>query len=315
MTTKEEDYAVQMRVVSTHDEIMFFTNLGRVYRLKCYQIPEAGRQARGTAMVNLLQISGSEKVTTMVPVPGATGEHNLVMATRGGMIKKTPFGEFQNLRKNGLIAIVLKEDDELVGVELTDGQDEIMMGTRKGMCIRFNEKHLRPMGRDSMGVHAMKLDEGDEIIDMCPLNAGSEVLAITTLGYGKRTSPDEYREQGRNGKGIRAMNLTDKTGDLAALLLVNPKDDLLLITDDGTIIRTAVEDIRFCGRNTQGVRVMKLAEGSQVIGVARADKEEETDENTVDEDEERTRAMQEASGTGLDMDLGGEEAPSQEPKI
>ena len=315
MTTKEEDYAVQMRVVSTHDEIMFFTNLGRVYRLKCYQIPEAGRQARGTAMVNLLQISGSEKVTTMVPVPGATGEHNLVMATRGGMIKKTPFGEFQNLRKNGLIAIVLKEDDELVGVELTDGQDEIMMGTRKGMCIRFNEKHIRPMGRASMGVHAMKLDDGDEIIDMCPLNAGSEVLAITTLGYGKRTSPDEYREQGRNGKGIRAMNLTDKTGDLAALLLVNPEDDLLLITDDGTIIRTAVEDIRFCGRNTQGVRVMKLAEGSQVIGVARADKEEETDENTVDEDEERTRAMQEASGTGLDMDLGGEEAPSQEPEI
>ena len=315
MTTKEEDYAVQMRVVSTHDEIMFFTNLGRVYRLKCYQIPEAGRQARGTAMVNLLQISGNEKVTTMVPVPGATGEHNLVMATRGGMIKKTPFGEFQNLRKNGLIAIVLKEDDELVGVELTDGQDEIMMGTRKGMCIRFNEKHIRPMGRASMGVHAMKLDDGDEIIDMCPLNAGSEVLAITTLGYGKRTSPDEYREQGRNGKGIRAMNLTDKTGDLAALLLVNPEDDLLLITDDGTIIRTAVEDIRFCGRNTQGVRVMKLAEGSQVIGVARADKEEETDENTVDEDEERTRAMQEASGTGLDMDLGGEEAPSQEPKI
>ena len=190
-----------------------------------------------------------------------------------------------------------------------------MMGTRKGMFIRFNEKHIRPMGRASMGVHAMKLDDGDEIIDMCPLNAGSEVLAITTLGYGKRTSPDEYREQGRNGKGIRAMNLTDKTGDLAALLLVNPEDDLLLITDDGTIIRTAVEDIRFCGRNTQGVRVMKLAEGSQVIGVARADKEEETDENTVDEDEERTRAMQEASGTGLDMDLGGEEAPSQEPKI
>ena len=315
MTTKEEDYAVQMRVVSTHDEIMFFTNLGRVYRLKCYQIPEAGRQARGTAMVNLLQISGSEKVTTMVPVPGATGEHNLVMATRGGMIKKTPFGEFQNLRKNGLIAIVLKEDDELVGVELTDGQDEIMMGTRKGMCIRFNEKHIRPMGRASMGVHAMKLDEGDEIIDMCPLNAGSEVLAITTLGYGKRTSPDEYREQGRNGKGIRAMNLTDKTGDLAALLLVNPEEDLLLITDDGTIIRTAVDDIRFCGRNTQGVRVMKLAEGSQVIGVARADKDEETDENTEDEDEVRTRAMQEAASASLDMDLGGEDAPADAPEI
>ena len=275
MTTKDEDYAVQMRVVNTHAEIMFFTNLGRVYRLKCYQIPEAGRQARGTAIVNLLQISGSEKVTTIVPVPGVTEGHNLVMATRSGMIKKTPFEEFQNLRKNGLIAIVLKEDDELVGVELTDGQDEIMLGTRKGMSIRFNEKHIRPMGRASMGVHAMRLDEDDYIIDMCPLNAGSEVLAITALGYGKRTSPDEYREQGRNGKGIRAMNLTEKTGDLAALLLVNPEEDILLITDDGTIIRTSVEDVRFCGRATQGVRIMKLAEGSQVVGVARADKEEE----------------------------------------
>lgn len=291
MTTKEEDYAVQMRVVNTHAEIMFFTNLGRVYRLKCYQIPEAGRQARGTAMVNLLQISGSEKVTTMVPVPGATGEHNLVMATRGGMIKKTAFSEFQNLRKNGLIAIVLKEDDELVGVELTDGQDEIMLGTRKGMSIRFNEKHIRTMGRASIGVHAMRLDDDDYIIDMCPLNAGSEVLAITSLGYGKRTNPDEYREQGRNGKGIRAMNLTDKTGDLTALLLVNPEEDILLITDDGTIIRTSVEDIRLCGRSTQGVRIMKLAEGSQVVGVARADKEEEIDEDTVDEDEIRTQEI------------------------
>ncbi|MBQ8653740.1 MAG: DNA gyrase subunit A, partial [Clostridia bacterium] len=278
MTTKDEDYAVQMRVVSTHDEIMFFTNLGRVYMIKCYQIPEAGRQARGTAIVNLLQIGGGEKVTCMVPVPMATEEHNLVMATRQGMIKKTPYGEFRNLRKNGLIAIVLKEGDELVGVELTDGNDEIMLGTRKGMSIRFNERHVRPMGRASMGVHGMRLEEDDVVIDMCPLNAGSEVLAITEGGYGKRTSPDEYREQGRNGKGIRAMNLTDKTGDMAALLLVNPDEDILLITDDGTIIRTQVEDIRFCGRNTQGVRVMKLQEGSKVIGVARAEKEEEAAE-------------------------------------
>ncbi len=280
MTTKEEDYAVQMRVVSTHDEIMFFTNLGRVYMMKCYQIPEAGRQARGTAIVNLLQISGGEKVTCMVAVPNATEEHNLVMATRQGMIKKTPYGEFRNLRKNGLIAIVLKEDDELVGVELTSGEDEILLGSRKGMSIRFNERHVRPMGRASMGVRGMRLDEDDVIIDMCPLNVGSEVLAITEGGYGKRTSPDEYREQGRNGKGIRAMNLTEKTGDLAALLMVNPDEDLLLITDDGTIIRTRVEDIRFCGRNTQGVRVMKLAEGSKVIGVSRAEKEEEAEETT-----------------------------------
>ena len=300
MTTKDEDYAVQMRVTSTHDEIMFFTNKGRVFLLKCYQIPEAGRQARGTAIVNLLQIGGEEKVSCMVPVPGAKADQNLVMATREGMIKKTPFSDFQNLRRNGLIAIVLKEGDELIGVELSGGNDELILGTRKGMCIRFSEKHIRPMGRASMGVKSMKLDEDDVVIDMCPLNAGSEILAITEGGYGKRTSPDEYREQGRNGKGIRAMNLTEKTGDMAALLLVNPEEDILLITDDGTIIRTPVEDIRLCGRNTQGVRVMKLQEGSKVIGVARADKEEEEAEEIP------------ADAASEDVQASEENAPAEE---
>ena len=283
MTTKEEDYAVQMRVVGTHDEIMFFTNLGRVYSLKCYQIPEAGRQARGTAIINLLQIASGEKVTRMVPVPKGTDrtEYNLVMATREGMIKKTPYEDFRNLRKNGLIAINLKEGDELIGVELTGGEDEILLSSRKGMSIRFSESHVRPMGRASMGVKSMRLAEGDEIIDMAPIEEGATILAITELGYGKRTSPDEYREQGRNGKGIRAINLTEKTGDLAALLLVHEEEDILLITDDGTIIRTPAADIRLCGRNTQGVRVMKLAEGSKVIGVARAEKEEEMDASAI----------------------------------
>ncbi len=283
MTTKDEDYAVQMRVVGTHDDIMFFTNLGRVYMIKCYQIPEAGRQARGTAMVNLLQIGSGEKVTRMVPVPkgSSTEDYNIVMATREGMIKKTPFEEFRNLRKNGLIAIVLKEGDELIGVELSTGEDELLLGTRKGMCIRFDEKHIRPMGRASMGVKSMKLAEDDEVIDMAPIEEGATVLAITEGGYGKRTSPDEYREQGRNGKGIRAVNLTDKTGDLAALLLVHEKEDILLITDDGTIIRVPAADVRLCGRNAQGVRVMKLQEGSKVIGVARADKEDEDAEDEI----------------------------------
>ena len=283
MTTKEEDYAEMMRVVNTHDEIMFFTNRGRVYSLKCYQIPEAGRTARGTAMVNLLQIASDEKVTTFLPVPRDIGSHNIVMATRGGMIKKTAMEEFQNLRKNGLIAIVLKEDDELVGVELTGGEDQLILGTRKGMCIRFDERHIRPMGRVSMGVKSIKLDEDDQVIDMCPVEEGLQVLAITAGGYGKRTEVDEYREQGRNGKGIRAMNLTEKTGDLAALLLVHPEEDILLITDEGTIIRARVEDVRLCGRYTQGVRIMKLAEGSRVVGVARAEKEEELPEELEEE--------------------------------
>ena len=283
MTTKDEDYAVQMRVVGTHDEIMFFTNLGRVFMIKCYQIPEAGRQARGTAIINLLQIGSEEKVTRMVPVPKGSNvaDYNIVMATREGMIKKTPFEDFRNLRRNGLIAIVLKEGDELIGVELSSGEDELLLGTRKGMCIRFNEKHIRPMGRVSMGVKSMKLAADDMVIDMAPIEEGATVLAITEGGYGKRTSPDEYREQGRNGKGIRAINLTDKTGDLAALLLVHEEEDILLITDEGIIIRTPAADVRLCGRNTQGVRVMKLQEGSRVIGVARAEKEEEADVSEI----------------------------------
>ncbi len=324
MATKEEDYTVQMRVTSTHDQIMFFTNKGRAYTLKCYQIPEASRTARGTAIVNLLQIASDEKVTCMVEVSDALGEENLVMATRQGMIKKTPYSEFANLRKNGLIAIVLKEDDELIGVVRTDGNDEILLGSRKGMCIRFNEKHIRPMGRASMGVKSMKLDEDDEIIDMMPIEEGADVLSITSLGYGKRTNPDEYREQGRNGKGILAAKLTDKTGELTALLMVQQEEDILLITDDGTIIRNRVEDIRICGRNSQGVRLMKLQEGSRIISVARADKEEEADEaaepetavhsaedadsaEAVELSDDADTAENVGSASDLDMDLGGEE--------
>ena len=295
MTTKDEDYAVMMRVVNTHNEIMFFSNRGRVYSLKCYQIPEAGRQARGTAMVNLLQITGDEKITTMLPVPRDVGEHNIVMATRNGVIKKTQYSEFANIRKNGLIAIVLREDDELIGAELTNGSDQLILGTRRGRCIRFDEKHIRNMGRNSMGVRSIRLDAGDAVIDMAPVEQGAHVLAITENGYGKRTDPDEYREQGRGGKGIKAMNITAKTGELAALLLVHPEEDLLLITNEGTIIRTRVEDIRLCGRDTQGVRLMRIAEGSRIVGVARAEAEEQEDpEETAGEAPETPETAPEA---------------------
>ena len=274
MTTKEEDYAVQMRVVNTHDEIMFFTNLGRCYRIKCYQIPEAGRTARGTAMVNLLQISGSEKVTTMLPVPRDIGQHNIVMATQNGIIKKTPFSEFANLRKNGLICMNLLEGEELIGVELTNGQDKILLGTRMGRALLFDEKHVREMGRQAHGVKAIRLQEGDRVIDMAMLEPGAEVLAVSENGYGKRSDPAEYTEHGRGGQGMKAMQLTEKTGLLSAQLLVHEEEDILLITDSGTIIRTDVAEIRRCGRATQGVRLMRLQAGSRVIGVARAEKEE-----------------------------------------
>jgi DNA gyrase subunit A len=297
MTTREEDYAEQLRVMNTHDDIMFFTNLGRVYTLKCYQIPEAGRTARGTAIVNLLQLTGGEKVTTMIPVPDETENHFLMMATRDGMIKKTPMAEFDNLRKNGLISIILKEEDELVDVELTDGTQELLIGSRLGKAIRFNESHIRAMGRASMGVRSMQLDEGDTVISMAVIEDGAQVLGITANGYGKRTEIDEYREQGRNGKGIIAINLTDKTGPLAAQLLVQPEEDILLITDDGTIIRTSVADIRVCGRNTQGVRLMRVAEGSQVVGVARAEAEEEDGEAVTDPEAETEDGIGDGDGS------------------
>ena len=284
MTTREDDYAENIRIVNSHEPILFFTNLGRVYTLTCYQIPEAGRTARGTAIVNLLQLQGGEKVTNMIPMPEVAEGHYLIMATRDGLIKKTAMTEFKNLRKSGLIAIVLNEGDELIGVEMCRDGDELLLGTRQGKAIRFAERHVRAMGRVSHGVHSMKLGEGDQVTDLCVIEDGCHVLSITENGYGKRTDPEAYRETGRNGKGIIAMALTEKTGLLTAQLMVHPEEDLLLITDDGTIIRTPVDDIRICGRATQGVRLMRVAEGSRIVAVARAEKEEEAAEEEINPD-------------------------------
>lgn len=279
MTTREEDYVRQLVVVNTHDDIMFFTTFGRVYTLKCYQIPEAGRTARGTAIINLLPLNSEEKVTTIIPVPRDSEENYLVMATKQGMVKKTLMSEFLNLRKSGLIAIVLKEDDALVEVKLTHGDQELIIGSRLGKAIRFNERSIRATGRASIGVRSIKLSEKDYVVSMDAIEDDTDVLAITTNGYGKRTSPDEYREQGRNGKGIIAIKLTEKTGELAAQLMVRPNEDIMLITDDGTIIRINADSVTKVGRNSQGVRLMRLAQGSQIVGVAKADAyEEEIDE-------------------------------------
>ncbi len=285
MATREEDYVQRLIIVNTHEDIMFFTTRGRVYTLKCYQIPEAGRAAKGMAIVNLLPISTEEKITAMIPVPKDIDHHFLVMMTRQGMIKRTPYNEFANLRKNGLIALTLKDDDELRAVELTDGTQSLILGSRYGKAIRISEIGIRTIGRMGMGVHAMRLRENDEMIDMSVLREGQQVLAITTSGYGKRTDPEQYREQGRNGMGITAMNLTDKTGLLAAQLTVNEDEDILLITDDGTIIRMAVANVRQSSRNTQGVRLMRIAEGAQIVAVARAEQEQEEDAEVADFEE------------------------------
>ena len=284
MTTREEDYAERLLVTSTHAEIMFFTNKGRVYSLKGYEIPEAGRTARGTAIVNLLQLDGGEKVTAMIPLPKEREEGYLVMATRNGLIKKTGSDEFANLRKMGLIAIALREDDELIGVELTQGDSELMLATRMGQAIRFSESDVRPMGRNSMGVRSIDLSEGDEVIDVAKVEEGKQVLAITQNGYGKRTDISEFRAQSRGGKGILAMRLTEKTGLMAAQLLVSEHEDVMLITDNVTIIRMPVDDISVIGRVSQGVRVMRVEDEGRIVGVTAT----ERDEDAVDETAEET---------------------------
>ena len=276
MSTREEDYAEQLLVMSTHEDLMFFTNRGRVYQIRCYEIPEAGRTARGTAIVNLLQLEGGEKVTAMIRIPAGAQESYLIMATRLGLIKKTALSEFQNLRRTGLIAIVLREDDELMGVELTDGEQQILLATRGGMAIRFGEGDIRAMGRVSMGVKSMDLAEGDEVVGLAVYEEGAHVLSVTENGYGKRTEIDDYRLQSRGGKGILAMKLSERSGKLAAQLIVHPDEDLMLITDDGVIIRLPVDGIPVLGRNTQGVRIMRVAGESRVVGVTRAAKESET---------------------------------------
>ena len=308
--TRDDDFMTGMYVTTTHDTLMFFTNRGRVYQLKCYEIPEAGRQARGTAVVNLLQLEGGEKVTAMLPLPKDADLEGkfLIMATRRGVIKRTPVDEFSNLRKSGLIAITPREDDELIGVALTDGSRELMLGTRLGMAIRFSESDARAMGRTAQGVKAIELDGEDEVVDMSVIEGDQTVLSISEYGYGKRTPLDEYRAQTRGGKGIKAMNLTPKTGRLAGQLLVHPGEDILMITDDGQMIRTPADEISELGRNTQGVRLMKVADECHIVCVARAEAEPEEVESEAEETaaEEREVFIDEAPRVSLtdSLDMG-----------
>ena len=269
--TREEDFVEQLYVTSTHDPIMFFTNRGRAYQLNCYEIPEAGRTARGTAIVNLLQLEGGEKVQAMLPVPAEkVAGHYLIMATRKGTIKRTELSEFVNLRRSGLIAIVLREDDDLIGVALTDGTRDVLLGTRRGMAIRFEETDMRPIGRAAMGVKSIELDEDDEVVAMSIVEVGAQVLSITELGYGKRTEIEEYRVQGRGGKGIKAMNLTEKNGLLAGQLLVSEDEDILIITGDGTVIRTPVSAVSTLAATRRACASCASRETVRFVCVARA---------------------------------------------
>ena len=277
LTTREEDFVENIFVTSTHSKLLFFTSKGRVFRLMCYEIPEAGRTAKGTAIVNLLQLDGGEKVQAVIPVSG-DGAH-LVMATRDGLIKRTEFSEFENMRASGLIAISLREEDELIGVSLSKGEMDVIVGTRQGMCIRFDEEDIRAVGRGAMGVKSIDLAPGDQVVSLCLASReeqeGVELLSVSENGYGKRTQLAEYRVQARGGKGIRAMALSAKTGELVALRMVRQDMDLLLISDDGTVIRMPVADVSVQGRSTQGVRMMRLGEGAKVVALAVAQAEED----------------------------------------
>ncbi len=294
LTTREEDFVENIFFANTHTPILFFTNRGRVFRIKCYEIPMAGRQARGMAIVNLLRLQGDEKVTAAFPMESGTIGKYLVMATRLGLIKKTSISEFENIRQNGLIAIGVREDDELCSVFMTGGTDKIIVGTQRGMSVLFSEKDIRPMGRAAYGVRAIMLSQEDRVMDVQKADKPF-VLTISENGYGKHTALDEYPTQTRGGKGVKTMQLTEKTGSLVGFKTVEGSEDAVLIDQDGTIIRLTLGEVSTIGRLTQGVRVMRIAEGSRVASVEIVAVSEEESEETDELEEEAQITAEEES--------------------
>ena len=269
MATREEDFVKQIFTASTHDTLLFFTNKGKVYRLRGYEIPEAGRTARGTAIVNLLSLDRGEKISAVITISNFAEGKYLLMATKGGMIKKTALSEYNSVRKSGLQAITLKQDDELIDVRMTDGEDNVVLVTHQGICITFEEKDVRPIGRVAQGVIGIKLNDGDEVIGMEPIISGSKatLLAITENGFGKRTELDEYRVQTRGGKGVITYKITPKTGKIVGIRIATDDEDVMLITNNGTVIRLKVKDISVLGRATQGVTLMRTANDCKVVSI------------------------------------------------
>ena len=297
MQTIDQDYIEDLMMTTTHHYLMFFTNTGRVYRLKAYAVPEGSRTARGTAIVNLLQMLPGESITAIIPMKEYNDDQYLFMATKNGMVKKTPMMEYANVRKNGLQAIVLREDDELIEVKATDDTKDIFLVTRKGQCIRFHETDVRVTGRVSMGVIGMKLNEDDQVVGMQMDTQGDKLLVVSEKGMGKRTPIDEFTPQKRGGKGVLCYKITDKTGDLVGAKLVEDHREVLMITTEGIIIRISVDDISVIGRNTSGVKLMDIDQDSNisVASIAKvrddggksdeSDQEDLTDQDTEDQEE------------------------------
>ena len=311
MTRREEDVASDMFVINSHDYVMFFTNLGRVYRLKCYEIPEGSRTSKGMNIANLLPITQNEKVTSMIRVPEFDDESYLCMVTRNGIIKRTSLSAYNTTRKGGVIAIDLDEGDELSWVRLTDGETQLLVATRLGMAIRFDERDVRPMGRTARGVKAITLRENDYVIGMSSLREGGLVLTVSATGYGRLSPISDYRIQSRGGKGLTNYHI-EKYGEVAAIKVVDLDDDIILIASDGIIIRIPANSIRECARPSKGVRVMRVNEDSEVVTLARTAHEEDDETDTLPEDEGDADAE-----TDEDMeneeDTDAENEPETEP--
>jgi DNA gyrase subunit A len=304
MGTNEDDFVEHLITTSTHDTILFFTNKGKVYRAKGYEIPEFSRTAKGIPIINLLGVDKDEWVNAIIPVEEFVDDWFLFFTTKKGISKRSPLSSFANIRNNGLIALNLREDDELISVRLTDGSKEIIIGTSHGMLIRFPEDDVRSMGRTATGVKGISLSGDDEVVGMEVLEDDTQILIVTKNGYGKRTPAEEYRVQGRGGKGIKTCNITDKNGSLVSMKAVTGEEDVMLITTGGVLIRMAVSDISTMGRNTQGVRLIRINEDADeaVSTVAKVEKEEEKDEEELTKPLENAETLSEEEINGDDAE-------------
>ena len=284
LTTREDDFVKQIFNASTHDIILFFTNKGKLYKLRGFDIPEAGRTAKGTAIVNLLQLDPGEKIAAVIPLKSFEDAEYLIMNTKKGLVKKTPLNEYNTDRKTGLIAITLKDEDELIDVRLSNGKNNIVLVTKKGLCITFSEEDVRPVGRTAQGVLGIRVSDDDEVIGMETIteNKDNTLLAITENGFGKRTELDEYRVQTRGGKGVITYKITSKTGDIVGVRIANENQDVMMITDKGTLIRIGVKEVSILGRATQGVTLMRTNDGGKVVSIETISDEEKLEEDTED---------------------------------
>ena len=282
METIEDDYIEEMMMTTSHHYLMFFTNTGRVYRIKAYEIPEASRTSRGTAIINLIPLQPGEKITAMIPIKEYEENKYLFMATKRGMTKKTPVTDYANIRKTGLGAINLREDDELIEVKITDNTDDILMFTKYGQCIRFHETDVRTTGRTTMGVIGMSLVEGDEVIAMQKASQGDSVMIVSEKGLGKCTLTTEFTPQNRGGKGVKCYKITEKSGNLVGVKAVGAEDEIMLINTEGIIIRIKVMDTALLGRVTSGVKLINLKEGVTVASIAKV----REDKSLIKEDKE-----------------------------